>query len=166
MVNIREIREDDAAEFLELCRTLDAETPFFLYEPGERNHNAEEQRRRIADLLKRPTAMTFVAEQDGELVGYLEAAGPSLKKKSHAVSIGIGVLQRSAGQGIGKRLFAALEDWAQQNGIRRIELTAMEHNEVGLGLYRKIGYEVEGIKRDAVLIDGRCINSILMSKLI
>jgi len=36
MIRIREIRESDAEEFLSLCKKIDAETQFMMFEPGER----------------------------------------------------------------------------------------------------------------------------------
>ena len=48
---IRTIRESDAAQFLNLCKQLDAETQFMMLEPGERKTTLEEQRTQIDILL-------------------------------------------------------------------------------------------------------------------
>lgn len=43
MFKIRQIKENDAAAFLELTKTIDVETPFMLRETGERKTTVEEQ---------------------------------------------------------------------------------------------------------------------------
>ena len=45
--NIREITVADAADFLRLCRQLDAETTFMLLEPGERKTTVRQQEEHI-----------------------------------------------------------------------------------------------------------------------
>jgi RimJ/RimL family protein N-acetyltransferase len=47
-----------------------------------------------------------------------------------------------------------------------MELTVMEHNQKGIRLYEKLGFEREGIKRCSVKIDGNFINEFYMSKLL
>ncbi len=44
MIITRKIKEGDAEEFLSLCRKVDAETLFMMFEPGERPTTIEEQR--------------------------------------------------------------------------------------------------------------------------
>ncbi len=42
----------------------------------------------------------------------------------------------------------------------------MENNPGAYALYRKMGFEVEGVKKDSLLVNGEYINDIYMSKLI
>lgn len=51
------------------------------------------------------------------------------------------------------------------NGVHRLELTVMENNESGVALYKKMGFDIEGMKRDS-LYDGQYINEYYMSKLL
>jgi len=51
MTVIRTIREDDAPEFLRLCRRLDEESTFMMLEPGERRGTAAQERRRLRRVL-------------------------------------------------------------------------------------------------------------------
>lgn len=166
MVDIREIREDDAAPFLELCRRLDGETRFMMLEPGERQTSIEEQRRRIRELLSRDNSTLLVAETDGELVGYVEAVGGEFRRNRHCAHVVTGVLRAHGGRGVGTRLFAALDEWARRKGIVRIELTVMAHNERAVGLYRKMGYEVEGERRRSLLVEGEYVDEFYMAKLL
>ena len=42
----------------------------------------------------------------------------------------------------------------------------MVHNQRGVGLYKKMGFDIEGTKRDALLVDGTYVDEYYMSKLI
>ena len=166
MVTIRQIREADAAAFLELCRRLDAETRFMMLEPGERDTSVEGQRRQIRRTLARDNQTIRVAEAGGELIGYAEARGGEFRRNRHCAHVVAGILQAFGGRGVGARLFSELERWAGQNGIHRLELTVMAHNDRALGLYRKMGYEVEGTKRDSLLVNGSYVDEYYMAKLL
>src|SRR4030043_1461106 len=80
MLVIRQIKEKDAEEFLSLCKKIDTETEFMMFEPGERPTTIEEQRDEIKDILSRDNQTVFVAEKDGQLVGYLTAYGGRYKR--------------------------------------------------------------------------------------
>jgi len=166
MAELRTIQEQDAEQYLALCRQLDDETHFMLLEPGERTTNVEEQRERIRTILAGANKTIILAEADGKLVGYIAGIGGDYRRNWKTVHIVIGVLQKYSGQGIGKRLFLALEDWAVGIAIHRLELTVMTHNQRGISLYQRMGYEVEGVKRDDLFVDGGYIDQYFMAKLL
>ena len=163
---IRTIRPGDAEQFLRLCLQLDEETQFMLLEPGERNTSVEQQRKQIEDVLSRENQMIFVAEHDGQLIGYLSATSGYYKRNRHNAEIVIGILQDFTGQGVGTQLFMAMEEWARQKQLHRLELTVMTHNKAGVALYKKRGFEVEGIKRRALIINGLYVDEYYMAKLL
>jgi RimJ/RimL family protein N-acetyltransferase len=82
------------------------------------------------------------------------------------VHIVIGILQSYSGQGIGKRMFQALEEWAVKQGLHRLELTVMAHNQRGIALYQRMGFQVEGVKRDDLFVDGGYVDQYMMAKLL
>ncbi len=163
---IREIRESDAEDFLALCKQLDNENKFMLLEPRERKTTPEEQRQRIKEILWKDNQTIFVAEEAGKLVGYLSATGGHFARDRHTVYIVVGILERFTSQGIGTAFFERLEDWAREYSVHRLELSVMVHNQRGIGLYQKMGFEIEGIKRDSLLVDGSYVDEYYMSKLI
>jgi GNAT superfamily N-acetyltransferase len=69
----------------------------------------------------------------------VEAIGGRVRRNRHTAYVVIGVRQVHAGQGIGRRLLAELERWARANGVHRLELTVMTHNERAVALYRRRG---------------------------
>lgn len=166
MTLIRTITVQDAAAFLALTKRLDEESKLMLLEPGERTTTLEQQQQRIEELLGSRASMIFVAEDEDGLAGYLGAYGADARRARHCLYIVIGILQRFSGQGIGTRLFAELDEWAAQQQIHRLELTVMAHNVRALALYKKAGFEIEGLKRHSLEVDGSYVDEYYMAKLL
>jgi RimJ/RimL family protein N-acetyltransferase len=165
-MNIRAIRESDSEQFLLLGQSLDQETQFMMLEPGERTFSIEEQRQRIKSVLSQDNQMIFVVEHENRLVGFLGAFGRSFHRNRHCAYIVIGILQDFAGQGLGRQLFEALESWAINRKIHRLELTVMCHNERATHLYQKMGFKTEGIKQDSLWVNGRYVDEYYMAKIL
>lgn len=163
---IRFIMEKDAEPFLELCKKIDKETEFMLFEEGERATTIEQQQNMIKKINQSPNSAIFVAEIENELVGYLMAIGSKPKKIRHSVYIVAGVTHENSGKGIGTRLFKELENWAKTIGVIRLELTVRINNISAISLYKKLGYEIEGTKRAACIMDGNLVDSYYMSKIL
>jgi RimJ/RimL family protein N-acetyltransferase len=163
---IRTIHENDAEQFLNLCKQLDEETQFMLLEPGERIRTVEEQQEQIRRLLEKENSTSFIVEHNGQLVGHLAAIGGEYKRNKHSVHIIIGILKAFTGQGIGTQLFQELERWARQKSITRLELTVMIHNSAAVALYRKSGFEIEGLRKHALVINGHYVDEYYMAKLL
>jgi RimJ/RimL family protein N-acetyltransferase len=163
---IRTIGPNDADQLVRLKLQLDDETQFMMFEPGERIITVEEQRKQIEHTLSQDNQTILVAEYGGQLVGYLSALGGKFKRNRHSVYIVVGILQAFTGQGIGTQLFLAMEEWACQHQLHRLELTVMTHNQAGLALYKKRGFEIEGVRKHAIFVNGQYVDEYAMAKLL
>jgi RimJ/RimL family protein N-acetyltransferase len=165
-MKIRHATPQDATALLALKRALDRETTFMMFEPDERTSSVDDERRALVELLTQSNSTLLIAEGDGEPAGYLAAEGGAFRRNRHSAYLTVGVRQRYAGQGIGTALFQAVEAWAREQGLRRLELTVMTNNAAGLGLYRKMGFVIEGTRHDSVCVDGVFIDEYAMAKLL
>jgi RimJ/RimL family protein N-acetyltransferase len=165
-VRLRPATPEDAQALLALKRQLDMETSFMLLNPSERT----EQAREIADELRRMVragnSIVILAEAGNDLVGYVEAQGGRFQRNRFTAEVVIGVLDRAAGRGVGGRLLKGLEAWAAEHGLHRLELTVMAHNERALRLYGRMGFVVEGTRRECLSVDGQLVDELLMAKLL
>ncbi|WP_084268687.1 GNAT family N-acetyltransferase [Oceanobacillus damuensis] len=162
---IREAVMEDGEELALLIHEVESESPYMLYEAGERDLSPENQSKIIDKLSQEENSAAFLAEREGRLVGYLFAVGGNARKNKHSVHIVIGIRKNYRGLGVGTELFKKMEDWASKQKIHRLELTVIEENLAGVKLYKKSGFEIEGKKRDSLYMNGRFVDEYYMSKL-
>ncbi|MDM5451090.1 GNAT family N-acetyltransferase [Peribacillus simplex] len=164
---IREVKPEDAESFDWLMKQVETEADFMLMEPRERKGSPEQQRKWLERMDKESNSTVLVAEQEGgQLVGYLAVIGGDTRRTKHSAYLVIGILKEYTGRGIGTKLFQRLEEWAITHNILRLELTVVTQNEAGVSLYKKRGFEIEGIKGNSLMIDGTLFDQYFMSKLL
>ena len=163
---VREIKTSDAEKLANLTKKIEESSKYMLWEARERNIQTDNQLKMIKSMKAAENSTILVAEKDNELVGFLLAIGGNARRTRHSTYIVIGILKGFRGQGIGTELFNELEQWADNNNISRLELTVVTKNEAGLSLYKKVGFEIEGTKRNSLFIDGEFVDEYYMSKLL
>ncbi|QWC24709.1 GNAT family N-acetyltransferase [Bacillus haikouensis] len=165
-MNIRPVKKEEAEELLHLIMNVENQSEFMLMAPGERQMTLEKQTTMIEKVEKQENAVILIAEKEGVMIGYLFALGGSAQRKKHSAYLVAGILKEYRGQGAGTLLFQAVEEWAVIHGISRLELTAVTRNTPGIALYKKCGFQVEGTKRNSLIINGDYHDEYYMSKLL
>ncbi|WP_081387757.1 MULTISPECIES: GNAT family N-acetyltransferase [Paenibacillus] len=166
MVTLRELVPEDAGELLRLQHQLDQESKFMLLEPDERQASLCQVKEMLESFLAAETSILIGAEVDDHLAGYLSVRGGSVRRNRHSAYIVIGIQKQYQGNGIGAGLFREMDIWAMNNGIVRLELSVMTHNQAALGLYTKSGFDIEGTKRKSLIVDGKWVDEYYMSKIL
>jgi RimJ/RimL family protein N-acetyltransferase len=146
---------DDVA-LHELRSALDRESAFMLLEPGERDRQAE-----LPQLSYR-----VVAADGRRLVGYVGVSVLPYARARHCGRLVVGVRASYTGRGVGRALLDATIRHALDLGLRRLELTVMTHNRAALALYTRCGFQVEGLRRAALYVDGEQIDEYYMGLLL
>lgn len=160
---IRHAKAEDAEKLIELIANAES-SGFMMFEPGERKMTVEQLEKRIETMESDPTSTILLAEKDEDLLGYLFVIGNTPQRTRHSVYLAIGISEKSRGKGVGTKLFERLDEWAPENNIRRLELTVMVNNRAGLALYQKMGFTIEGIKKNSLKVDGEYIDEYYMAK--
>jgi len=96
----------------------------------------------------------LVATSADRVVGWCDVNPVQRPTMRHGGVLGIGLLGEYRGRGLGEKLMLMTLEAAHRFGLSRVELSVRHDNVRALGLYRKLGFEVEGRKRRAVLVDG------------
>lgn len=161
--HIREIEVSDAKDFRELLMKLDEETTFMMFEPGERKSTVEEFEARIQGM--KSSGKTYVVDNDG-LKGFISLNVGGCNRIKHSGYIVIGLLQEASGMKYGTLLFNRILSYAKAEKLHRLELTVMISNEAGVHLYKKMGFEIEGIKKDSMKVNGTYVDEYYMSKIL
>lgn len=89
-----------------------------------------------------------------QILGWCDICGLFGDTRVHIGVLGIGLLPEARGQGLGGRLMQSALDAAWARGLTRIELSVRTDNTRAARLYERLGFEHEGIKRQACLVDG------------
>ncbi len=162
---IRELWQSDAADFAELLIQLSRETSFALLSEVENRALASTQPERTRQLIEAPNQQVLVATDNTALIGFVALSQGLFEKNRHACSLMTGVLRDYWRQGVASALLQRALRWAEQRGISRVELTVMESNAPAIRFYQKFGFQREGVKRDALIVDGAPVNEICMARI-
>ncbi len=112
-----------------------------------------------------PTFICLVAVLEENVIG-MASLSRFEGRRSHAGAIGMGVHDDYVGQGLGTRLLSSLLDVADDWwALRRVELTVNADNARAIDLYKRMGFEQEGLLRDYALRGGVLVNAISMARL-
>lgn len=162
---VRSAVEDDAEHLSAVRLQIDGETENMDRERGEAFIDPVRFKEIIRTDAERPRNLFLVAEAEGRIVGFSRCEGVYLKRFSHKVEFGVCVLQEFWGYRIGNNLLGESLAWADQNGIRKVTLNVLETNEKAIALYKKLGFEIEGVlKNDKLLSDGKFYNTVVMGR--
>ncbi|HUL81065.1 MAG TPA: GNAT family N-acetyltransferase [Gammaproteobacteria bacterium] len=87
-------------------------------------------------------------------------------RRSHVATIGLAVHDEWQGRGIGTALLKAAIDLADRwLNVRRLELIAFVDNEAALRLYKRFGFEIEGLLRRYAFRDGAFVDAYTLARL-
>ncbi|WP_462410521.1 N-acetyltransferase family protein [Neobacillus sp. Marseille-QA0830] len=164
---IRSAGKSDAESLSELRLQIDGETENMDREKGEAFIGQAEFEKMIENDTNHSRHLCLVAEVDGRLVGYSRCEGSDLKRFSHKVEFGLGVLKDYWSYGIGRNLMQQSIAWADANSIKKIVLMVLETNLKAIELYKTLGFEMEGLmKHDRILSDGNYYSTYVMGRII
>lgn len=104
--------------------------------------DADKQRRGLELLIASAKDCVLVAESGGGVVGMCSVQGVVSTAEGGPVGWveDVVVAPDHAGRGIGRRLLAAAEAWAVEQGWTRLQLLADRNNAAALGFYGHLGW--------------------------
>jgi len=164
-MEIRELQIEDSKNFLELTKITDSETPFLYFEENERKTTLKEQVKNIQSGIEEGY-ISLVCEIDNKLVGYVVGFTFEVNRRKHCMSIAIAMLQDYSLKGMGTELMKELIKRGKDKGITRFELDVSTKNKIAINLYKKMGFIIEGERKNSYLINGEFDDDYIMAKII
>ena len=152
----------DLDGFTEMHRTLTAEKVMCRRLTLDRKSGGQLLVAALQRLLQ-GTGTYILVEQKGELVGEAFA-----NRSGHEYcTVGLALIERVRGAGIGTRLMSTLESECRRLGAKRLHLAVYSANDVGVHVYEKAGYRECGRRTDWVqLDDGSTSDLVDMTKML
>jgi putative acetyltransferase len=113
-----------------------------------------------------PDGVWLVAEVEGKVCSSLGAERGKRPRERHVAEFGITVATASRDAGVGRAMLVALEEWARDVGVERIQLRVFDNNARARALYERMGYADEGVERLAVKFPDEYIDALRMAKIL
>lgn len=126
MINIRVMTIDDYEGVYNL----------WINTPGMGLNTTDDSKEGIDKYLKRNPTTSFVAEDDGRIIGVILAGHDGRRGFINHTA----VLPDYRKRGIAKRLVDSAMDALDKEGIQKVALVVFKHNEIGNGFWDNIGF--------------------------
>jgi RimJ/RimL family protein N-acetyltransferase len=152
----------DVVRFADMRNHMDEETDNLVAKPKERKDTGL---RMLARMVVNRRLKTLVAKEGPHIVGYVSLIFAKFAKMKGNAYLTISVRASHRGKGLGTTLMKEAEAFAKSHKVRRIELEVFGQNP-SIKLYERLGYQVEGRRKDAVEDDGKFDDVIFMAKFI
>jgi len=144
-MEIRRFEEKDRPAVSKLMRALID----YHHRLDPEDHKTAEEFTELEDyfeeIAKHKDSAFFVAEENGEVTGYLAARvedGPSYSiHKKIGVVADVAVDEKYRRQGVAEKLFGAALEWFQKKQLATIELSVYSKNLPAIALWKKLGFQ-------------------------
>ncbi len=159
--SIRRAVSDDAKGF---CELMDDESVFGgLLQMPFATESAWKER---IGASSNEGDIQLVAVSKGKVISTVRDVGNQRMRRRHSCLLGIAVIGSAQGKGVGTAMMKAITEYADKwTTFTRIELGVFADNTNAVLLYKKFGFEEEGLLRQYALRNGRFEDVISMARI-
>ncbi|WP_088040768.1 GNAT family N-acetyltransferase [Bacillus sp. EAC] len=162
-VTIREAKKDDAKSIIDFYNIVGGETNFLSFGKNEFIRDLIEYQNFLESTSNEENSIILLALKNNQIISIASINSSQKERTKHVGTLGIVVKKDYWGLSLGKMLMEYLIKWATQNKIsKKIQLTCNEDNEKAILLYKNLGFEVEGVIKEDVFINGKYNNTVIM----
>ncbi len=146
MLTYRTATEADFPTLAAMYARLNA----YFYEMGYRLPHPENVGQVWLDSFRRTLgrfSQVFVAEMDGEVVGFMLCRVKRVPAHMGGVLVGelsdMWIVEKARRKGIGDKLSRLALDWLRGQGVHSVEIQVLRDNEASWKLYERMGFQLE-----------------------
>lgn len=162
LVEVRNVTLEDVQLVLDYMDKIHLQTTNLMREPEEWTMTFEEEYKFIQNVIQSDSQEFIIAVLDGVVISSSGFGGKTLKRVKHRVSLGISILTKYRGLGLGTIIMNQLIEKAKLLGKTKIDLEVREDNLNAIKLYEKVGFEHEGIIKDGFFVNNKFVNLVVM----
>jgi len=160
---IRQAQAGDAATLLKYIETTSGESDFLTFGPGEFTLTLEQEASYLQACIEAPNCLYLIGELDGKVVATCHCNSSPRPRLRHLAELGMSTLKAHWGQGVGRRMLNYLVAWAYDNpGLKKLDLGVRTDNTTAISLYRKMGFQEEGIRKRQLSLHGKYYDTLWM----
>ena len=162
-LHIRQAEPEDAAAVIRHIEEISGESNFVSMAPGEFGISEEEEMQILKQFRDAENQLFILGTIGEEVIVLLNFSARNRPRLRHTGSLGMSVVKKYWGLGIGGRMLDILLEWARQTGvITKINLQVRPTNHRAIRLYLSRGFIVEGRISRTMYIDGAYADSYAM----
>lgn len=166
-VIIKEAIKENAQAMIDFYNFIGGETDFLSFGKNEFNRELKDYESYIESTSEEENSIVLLATIDDEIVSIASIKSNQKSRSKHVGTLGIGIAKQYCGLGLGRILMDYLIEWAKLNGVtKKISLVTREDNIRAIKLYKKVGFEEEGMLRKDNYINGVYHNTVMMGLII
>jgi ribosomal protein S18 acetylase RimI-like enzyme len=113
------------------------------------------------DLISKNGPVYYAINND-RVVGWCDVFPEENPRQKHRGGLGMGLLPEFRGQGLGSKLLSSVLDHAKKFGLEKVELNVYTSNTPAVALYKKFGFEQEGLIKKYRKLDGQYFDCLAM----
>lgn len=167
IITIRKANKSDAKKMIEYVNQISIESDNLTFGEGEFGISIEQEEQFLDRISKQNNALFITAEFEGIIIGNLNFSGGTRPRTEHTGEFGVSVLKDYWGSGLGTELVKFLVDWCKNLGIiRKVNLRVRTDNVAAIHLYKKLGFNVEGVITRDLRINNKFYDTLFMGLLI
>lgn len=106
----------------------------------------------------------YYAVEGKRVVGWCDIFPEENPRMSHRGGLGMGLLPEYRGKGLGGKLLDATLQHGKKFGLEKVELHVYASNTSAIALYKKHGFEQEGLVKKYRKLDGQYFDCLLMGR--
>lgn len=106
----------------------------------------------------------YYAINNDQVVGWCDVFPEENPRQNHRGGLGMGLLPEFRGQGLGSKLLSSVLDHSKRFGLEKVELNVYTSNTAAVALYKKFGFEQEGLIKKYRKLDGQYFDCLAMGK--
>lgn len=154
---IRRADPRDAKGVINCMQSVMDERIFLISEYYLLTERGEQER------IRSPDDLTVVADKNGDIVGVLTVQRGMYRKNRHTANLGIAIKSGHRRKGLGSELINAGIGWCRENYIKKLNLEVFSSNKGAISLYEKLGFSIEGKRKNQFVIDGTYVDDVFMT---
>lgn len=164
LVIIRQAQIEDAENLLNCIKTYIPQSEFIPKLEEEIKLTVEQEKDWINSFLIYDNSLLLVAEYENQIIRNIDLTGNRRKIMEHTAVIGMGMIEEWRNTGLGSALMSQIINWAKQNPILElIWLQVYSKNTLGLSLYKKMGFQENGIIKNYFKYENKYFDNLTMS---